>query len=387
MKKVFSVLLAIVMVCSCMVMASAENDAEIKSYKNVIFMIGDGMGYFHWDLAKQERDIDLFVETAPLKGYSQTRSYDNEVTDSAAGATALACARRTMNGALGVNPHDLYNLFSHPVSLTEVAIENGMKTGIVTSDSTAGATPSGFSVHVNARGESAQISNQQVNSDIDLIWGAACKDVNVEKAESNGFTVVTTEEEMNALEAGSRSFGQFSGTTWRIDAPEGDNSPRLSEMTAKAIELLNCDEDGFFLMIEGAHIDKNSHSQKAAEAAEAMEEFDNAIEAAVRFAEEDGETLVLVTADHETGAIVYDIDHQFKFTSGSHSATNVPIVVFDGDSNFIEDGETIKNTDIPERVAEALDFGDAFPRQADGMVTAFFRNIFDKLFSFIKGEK
>ena len=388
MKKALSLFLAAVMICSFCVMANAEDAKEIKSYKNVILMIGDGTGYFHYDLAKQERDIELFVDTCELKGYSQTRSYDNEVTDSAAGATALACGIRTLNGALGVNPKDKFNLFSHPKSITELAIENGMKTGIVTSDSTAGATPSGFSVHVSDRGESARISTQQINSDIDLIWGAACADVNNQKAEANGFAVVTNTEEMNALEAGTRSFGQFSGTTWRVNAPEDDTSPRLSQMTEKAIELLDCDEDGFFLMVEGAHIDKRSHSQDAAEAAEAVEEFDNAIEAAVTYAREDGETLVIVTADHETGKIIYDIDRKFKFTSGSHSATDVPVLVFDKDSNFIENGEVIKNTDIPLRIADALDFEEgAFPAQDDGIITAFFKDIFDKIITLIKGEK
>lgn len=388
MKKIISVLLAVIICCSFATLASAETNSEIKSYKNVILMIGDGMGYFHHDLAKQERDIELFMDTSDLRGYSQTRSYDNEVTDSAAGATALACGVRTINGALGVNPKDTFALFKKPKSITEAAIENGMKTGIVTSDSTAGATPSGFSVHVNNRGESARISTQQVNSDIDLIWGAACDDVNREKATANGFTVVTNEEEMNALKAGTRSFGQFSGTTWMVDAPEGDTSPRLSQMTQKAIELLDCDEDGFFLMVEGAHIDKRSHSQDAAGAAEAVEEFDNAVEAAVNFAREDGETLVVITADHETGKIIFDIDRKFKFTSGSHSATDVPVIVFGEDSNFIEDGETIKNIDIPVRIADALDFDeDVFPSQEDGIITGFFNKIFDKIIAIFKGEK
>lgn len=387
MKKIISVLLAAVMACSFATLVSAETSKEIKSYKNVILMIGDGMGYFHHDLAKQERNIELFMDTADLRGYSQTRSFDNEVTDSAAGATALACATRTMNGALGVNPRDRYDLFAHPKSITEVAIENGMKTGIVTSDATDGATPSGFSVHVNARGESERISLQQVNSDIDLIWGAATDAVNRDKAVANGFTVITNAEEMNALEEGTRSFGQFSGTTWKVDAPEGDTSPRLSQMTVKAIELLDCDEDGFFLMVEGAHIDKRSHSQDAAGAAEAVEEFDNAVEAAVNFAREDGETLVVITADHETGKIIFDIDRKFKFTSGSHSATDVPVLVFDSESNFIENGETIKNTDIPTRIADALDIEDSFPMQEDGIITGFFNKIFDKIIAIFKGEK
>ncbi len=385
-KKTLSIILAAIIAISTLGMLSSAETNEIKSYKNVIYMIGDGMGYYHWELAKQERDVELFLDTAALKGFSQTRSADNEVTDSAAGATALACATRTLNGAIGVYPTDPLNVFKSPKSLTEVAIENGMKTGVVTSDATTGATPSGFSVHAAQRNMGDYISSLQEKSDIDLIWGAATGSFNAERAEKNGFTVVTNTEEMNALESGSKSFGQFSGTTWMTVAPEDDTSPRLSQMTVKAIDLLDDDKDGFFLMIEGAHIDKRSHSQDPEGAADAVEEFDNAVEAAVKYAEASGDTLVVVTADHETGKIVIDENGKYVYTQGSHSATNVPVVVFDAESNFITPDETIKNIDIPVRIADALDFEDgSFPAKGLGVVPAFFKGLFDKLIALFDG--
>ena len=267
------------------------------------------------NLAKQE-GVELFMEdNCDLRGQSKTRSL-MEVTDSAAGATALSCGVRVINGTLGVYAMDPLGLFSTPVSLTEAAIANGMKTGIVTTDSTAGATPSGFSVHCISRSFEASISAQQIKTDIDLIWGDTCEALDTDAAEENGFEVITTKDEMNALTPDSRSFGQFSGNMWQLAVPEDDASPNLTEMTEKAISLLD-NEDGFFLMVEGAHIDKHSHKtddgvnypEKVANAAEAVEEFDNAVEAAVSFAREDGETLVVVTADHETGGITIGSGH------------------------------------------------------------------------------
>ncbi len=131
-------------------------------------------------------------------------------------------------------------------------------------------------------------------------------------------------------------------------------------MAGKAIGLLDSDEDGFFLMIEGAHIDKNSHSNKVAETVACVAELDKTVAAALDFARADGNTLVIVTADHETGAIQY-INGKYAFTSGSHSSANVPLFVY-GSSNFIENGAVVKNKDIALFTAMTMGFGpDVFP--------------------------
>ncbi len=117
------------------IMNPIEPSAEIK---NIIIMIGDGMGENHLNKAKQELNIDLAMDTFPIQGYSKTRS-TSIVTDSAAGATALSCGVRTINGYIGVYPEDPLNYCYHPMNVTELAMQYGKKTGIVTSDENTGA--------------------------------------------------------------------------------------------------------------------------------------------------------------------------------------------------------------------------------------------------------
>ena len=131
-----------------------------EGIKNVIFLIGDGMGYNHWEKTKQERGIELTVETMEYCGSSMTRSLSAEVTDSAAGGTALATGVRTYNGGIGVYFDDPYEFTSHPMNLTELCMERGMMTGVVTTDETTGATPSAFSAHSNDRGNNPRFGTR-----------------------------------------------------------------------------------------------------------------------------------------------------------------------------------------------------------------------------------
>ena len=125
--------------------------------------------------------------------------------------------------------------------------------------------------------------------------------------------------------------------------------PTLTEMTAKAIDLLDDDEDGFFLMVEGAHIDKNSHSNNGDGMKDALLSFDKAIGYALEYAETHGDTLVIVTADHETGGITLQ-DGEYIYTTGDHTGANVPLLVY-GCDDFIKNGEAIKNREVSRRVA------------------------------------
>lgn len=326
-------------------------DNEIK---NVIFLIGDGMGFNHLEKSKQERDISLVMDTFDIRGASMTRSLSNEVTDSAAGGTALATGERTYNGGIGVYMFDPLCQFSYPKNITELCSESGMMTGVITTDETSGATPASFSAHSSDRGNTEDITNDQLTSDIDIIWGTANGVANAGEAKENGFEYVTTYDEMMALEEGSRSFAQFTNNLWTLEQSDA-NTPNLEQMTAKAIDLLDDTDEGFFLMVEGAHIDKHSHSNDDASMTESLEEFDRTIQYVLEYAEKDGETLVVVTADHETGAIMRNDDGSYSFTSGSHSAANVPVLVY-GSSNIINAGEILNNYEIPIRIAYALGF-------------------------------
>lgn len=349
-------IIAIVMSIIMLFSAAGPEKApeEYDQVQNVIYLIGDGMGPLHLEKAKQERNITLTMDTFDYIGRAQTRSQANPVTDSAAGATALSCGVKTFNGYVGVFYYDPLHVESQPKSITELCIEKGMMTGIVTSDATSGATPSGFSVHTSSRNNTKDIDTQQMNSDIDLIWGGTSEYISQETCAANGFTFVKTYSEMMAVEEGERSFAQFDNNTWCVEQYDAE-TPTLSQMAVKAIDVLDDTDEGFFLMIEGAHIDKHSHSNLDAEMGEALEEFDRTIAAVLDYAEKDGNTLVVVTADHETGGIVLNDDGTYSFTQGSHSGADVPLLVY-GSDNFIENGETIDNTQIPARIAYSLGF-------------------------------
>ncbi len=338
-----------------------KTELDPGDYDNVILMIGDGMGFNHIDWMEKEYGIDeaYMFSMTESHGKSQTRSSNNVVTDSAAGATALSCAVRTNNGAIGVFAQDAFGVAYVPMNLSELAHSYGKMTGIVTSDTNHGATPGGFSAHVYDRDEGEEITRQQIEeSDLDLIWSASSGLVDDAYANEYGWTLVDTLAEFEALEEGTRSFGQFAGEIWNENT--GADSPNLSTLTTKAIDMLDDDEDGFFLMVEGAHIDKHSHSNEEKNMKIAAKEFDMAVKAAIEFAKADGNTLVVITADHETGAIKPDGD-SFKFTSGSHSAADVPLLVY-GSDNFVLTGEAIKNKEVSRRLAMAMGAApDEFP--------------------------
>ena len=337
---------------------SAETYRD-DNIKNVIYLIGDGMGFNHLEKTKKERNTALVMDTFGIKGSSMTRSFSDSVTDSAAGGTALAAGVRTGNGIIGAYYLDKNSRYSYPKNITELCLERGMMTGVITTDETSGATPASFSAHSSNRNNTEDITNDQLSSDIDLIWGKSNGVATKSKAEANGFDYITSYGEMMALEEGSRSFAQFTNSLWTLSQSD-KNTPNLEQMAIKAVDLLDDTDEGFFLMIEGAHIDKHSHSNDDQKTTEATLEFDRTIEAMLSYAKADGETLVIVTADHETGGIT-DKNGTYTFTRDSHSAADVPVLVY-GTDKLIRNGEKLNNYEIPIRIAYVLGFSeDEFP--------------------------
>ena len=348
--KIVSMIMSLVMmISSAFGLSFIAPEEEAKEIENVIIMIGDGMGWNHLYSTQNKYDIELNMLTkTDYHGSSRTRSASALVTDSAAGGTALSIGAKTMNGYIGVYPTDPLEALATPASITEVAMKFGKSTGVVTSDAVTGATPSAFSAHEKDRDMSEELFADQVASDIDLIWGAIDLSVVTEDAcTANDKEYVTTLSEVKALDLGEKSIGQFDCETMWQGKDNGDQ-PTLSELTDEAIRILDQDEDGFFLMVEGAHVDKRSHDQDGDGAMTAVLEFDKAVNNAIEFAKEDGNTLVVITADHETGSVTPNGDGTYTWTTGSHSAADVPVLVYGCDS-FIEEGETIENVEIPER--------------------------------------
>ena len=365
-KKLLAAVLCLLLLLSLAAPAAAGAEGEIR---NVIFMIGDGMGYNHLKMA-EEQGYDVWMDDAPdLAGWSRTRSANKDVTDSAAGGTALACGVRTNNDMLAVYPEQVKRGFVQPRSLTENAALHGMRTGVVTTDQTNGATPAAFSVHALSRSDTEDIVARQLESEVGFIWGKAQEAATRSATESAGRVYVSTLDEMEALTPDSRSYGQFTSSLWRLQ-PQGE-APTLQQMSEKALALLTEGNDkGFFLMIEGAHIDKHSHSsqdgvydypEKLANAAEAVKAFDNTIRAMVEFARADGHTLVIITADHETGDLRYEESTgRMTYHSAGHSGANVPVFVY-GANDLFQNGAEFDNRDIANMLAGKLGWTERFP--------------------------
>jgi len=322
---------------------------DFQQCRNVIFMIGDGMGFNSINKAKLELGLDSIVmDTFPLQGESKTRSSSNIVTDSAAGGTALACGIRTTNRYIGTYNYDATPVASHPMSLTELAVSQGKLAGVITTDKTSGATPGSFSAHSSDRDNEADITDDQMKGDLTVMWGTQTASFSTDTMYQYGWDAVATDKaSMDALTEGTRSWGQFTDELWHKTQTNG--MPTLAEMTAKAIDLLDDDEDGFFLMVEGAHIDKNNHSNNGEGMKDALMSFDAAISVALEYAKADGDTLVVITADHETGGITFE-NGEYVYTKTGHSSANVPLLVY-GCDNFINNGEAIKNKEVSRRVA------------------------------------
>jgi len=271
--------------------------------KNVIFLIGDGMGLAHITLTSYFVGKPLEMMKMPYSGLMYTYSANSFVTDSAAAGTALATGYKTFNGMICMTPD------GKPVmTLFEAAKKVGKATGVVTTTRVTHATPAAFYAHVKNRDEEKEIARQLVEgTTIDVAFGGGMKHFSeelLEKAKANGFTVVTTREELLNLDpsAVKRVLGIFarSHLSYYVD---GEDRPSLAEMTRKAIEILSKNKEGFFLMVEGGRIDHAAHGNDVVAMIYDTIEFDEAVKVALEFAKKDGDTLVVVTADHETGGL------------------------------------------------------------------------------------
>ena len=356
MRKLIAVLLAVSLLFGSA--CAAQAIVIPQNVKNVILLIGDGMGENSLEWTKEAQGVSLFMDTLPYQGYSKTDSLSG-LTDSAAGATALSCGLRTFNSNLCECASSVYGRgvkYFDYLNVSEVAKSLGKRAGVVTSDLNTGATPAGFSAHTFRRSEDQEITDQQLAGDLDLIWAAASGLVTPERCAAENWLFADSLAAVQALPADARSFAALPAGIEYADA----DAP-LSVLTSLAIAQLDNDA-GFFLMVEGAHIDKNNHSNNADGMMRALVEFDKAVENAVAFAKQDGNTIVIVTADHETGGVARDeATGAFAYTTGDHTRADVPLRVFGSDA-LVKDGAHVKNVAVGRFIAKQLGYTGIFPR-------------------------
>ena len=311
---VTSILILFLSLMSCQTYkASPPADASANSYqfserpKNVILMIGDGMGISQITAAMYTSPNKMNIERLPVVGLHKSYSGDDLITDSAAGATAFACGIKTYNGAIGVN------LDSIPVkSILEEAEENGLATGLVATSTIVHATPASFIAHVKERKMYEAIAADFLKTEIDFFVGGGKKFFAHRETDNRDLYSELEEAGYNVSDYSKNSWNQFS-----IDSKKNlayftaDNDPLpvskgrdyLVPISAEAPEFLKVHNNnkGFFLMIEGSQIDWGGLANDVDYIISEMKEFDDAIGKIMDFAQRDGETLVIVTADHETG--------------------------------------------------------------------------------------
>lgn len=278
--------------------------------RNLILLIGDGMGPAYITLGRELLDRPLALDTL-IVGTAATAALDTRVTDSAASSTALATGVRTRNRAISVDAggRPLRTLF-------EAAHEGGFATGLVTTSRITHATPAAFATHVVDRGLEADIAEQLLDSEVEVLLGGGWnyflpesgggrrKDGAhlLERAVDAGRHVVRDAASLAVAPAG-RLIGLFAASHMAYVLDRGPSEPDLVTMTRVALGRLAGGSTGFILVVEGARIDHAGHSNDAAAAAREVLEFDAAVRLARDFAREDGATLVLATADHETGGL------------------------------------------------------------------------------------
>ena len=349
----------------------ASQNAEYTEPKNIIYMIGDGMGI---NIVETTRDFfadslyegTLAIDLVPQVGWQSTYSADAQITDSAAGGTALATGYKTSNGTIAMDKLD-QNPYK---TVLELAAEKGKSTGIIATKAVTDATPASFTAHVADRGMQEEIAAQQLeklsSGELDLVLGGGRKYYTVdenqktlESLQNDGLSYVTNWESTSKAEL--PVLGLYGVDA--LDIMYAD-TPTVAEMTEFALEKLSEDENGFFLMVEGSQIDTKAHAYIYVHEAKEMYDFDCAISVALKYVALHPDTVLVITADHETGGLhlvkeaTDEVYNNFLYTTDGHTSIQVPVYAIGAG---VEALDTIQdNVDVARFVATLLgemDFG------------------------------
>lgn len=351
----------LLVVCTCLFSQNihGKNDENLLNQhpKNIILMIGDGMGLNQiYEAMNAERSMSAATTNFNILRFKQiafaeTKSADNKITDSAAGGTAIATGTKTNNGYLGVDTNNV------PVkSILKYAEDNGLSTGLVVTCDVTHATPASFIANVQSRNQADEIARQFLYTDIEVFIGGGYNSFSVrtdkinyvDSLKAHKYNVVTSLDELKLAKAKGKLAGLlYAGHAPKFSEGRGD---MLSIATSKAIDILDNNSKGFFLMIEGSQIDWGGHDNNTDYMVAELLDFDKAIGIALDYAAKNPETLVIVTADHETGGLTLVENDAEKgemktsFSTTHHTASPVPVFAMGpGSERF---SGFIDNTDI-----------------------------------------
>jgi len=320
--------------------ASATDAKRKNRPKNIILMIGDGMGITQISAGMYSNGNRLNLERFPVIGLHKSYSGNNLVTDSAAGATAFSAGVKTYNGAIGVDMDTM-----PVVTILELAEAAGLPTGLVANCSIVHATPASFVAHNRQRKNYEEIAADFTKTDVDLLIGGGAKffdrreldtrNLSAELRSHNYLVESFVNIDMKDVRpASDKNYFYLTADTEPLPFSQGrDYLVPAAELAPRFLQERDAKNKGFFLMVEGSQIDWGGHANKSDYIISEMIEFDNAIGKVLDFAAKDGETLVIVTADHETGG--YAIQNGSKmdsidgaFTSDYHTADLIPVFAY-----------------------------------------------------------
>lgn len=291
------------------VQQSAVVQPSERPVRNVILMIGDGMGSEHLWAAWLCNKGQLNICNLPCTAFSMTYSANHTITDSAAGGTALACGGKTDNGMLGQRPDG-----TPMQSLAELCRSHGMGTGLVVTKAITDATPAAFYAHTASRRNTFTIAEQLTKAGFDVVLGGGSDDF--------------TDEQMERMRADGADVELFARGNCPPASERGDLLPRNVD---RALARLEKSKKGFFLMIEGSSIDTAGHDKNLDEVVREVQDFDCAVGVVLKWMAKHPGTLLVVTADHQTGGLsILDGGPEIgrvtgRFTTSNHSGVAVPI--------------------------------------------------------------
>jgi len=356
MKKRIPVLLIVLLLLSA---CKINHPPESKKPLNIILLIGDGMGVAQASVPFYFQEDSSCFYRFPVVGLAETSSASRPITDSAAGATALSSGVITYSGAIGVDKDS-----SAVETIVEILSKRGWKTGFVVTSTVQHATPASFYAHANNRNQYEKITEHLVRSEIDFFAGGGIKYFAKRKDSVNylnllaerGFTWDTTTLATELNPTKKYGFLLADDGMPRIDEGRGTY---LSDGSRLAIEYFKKSNDPFFLLIEGSQIDWGGHENDAAYLVEEMLDFDKVIGEVMDFAKKDGNTLVIVTADHETGGLAlggknngYD-EISPTFSTTGHTATLIPVFAYGPGADLFNG--VYKNTAVFHKMLEAVE--------------------------------
>lgn len=324
-----------------------------KKVKNVILMIGDGMSLAHMYTAWTANRGQLWLENAQYTGLSKTWCTNRLVCDSGSGGTALATGQKTCYHAVGTDPQ------GNPLTtLCDLAKAKGKSAGIAVTCRLWDATPCDFSCHNLDRDKEQELIGDYPTSGLDYAFGGGAKyfinradgrDI-FKELEANGYHVSRTWDDLAAWKS-----GKVFAVPYDVDTPLPDErGDLLARASLKGIELLNQNRNGFFMMVEGSQLDDYGHFNQLDLLMKETLDFDQTIGKMMKWAAQDGETLVVVTADHETGGLTLVDGNKDEgkvtccFSTKSHSGVMVPVYTFGpGSEQF---SGIMENTDIFKKI-------------------------------------